>query len=210
MKKLYEFGREWKYKIKDFFARPTLKEYINGRYKSFLAFQEARKTKVPLGHWIALGIVIAGFIGITLYFYHTLKVAEYYKTHTLEVEPLYQPATEYIESMNKETIIVVYEAKEEPTPQPTDIIGLAYQKVVETWGSGEWQAFEILIYKESGWNPQAINRSSGACGLFQALPCSKMGGMEINNQINWGVNYIKNRYGTPKLALNWHYQHNWY
>lgn len=78
------------------------------------------------------------------------------------------------------------------------------------FGADHWPSFWKLIMKESSWNPQAVNKSSGACGLFQALPCSKMGGMELANQIKWGVNYIKQRYGTPTAALAFHLQHGWY
>ena len=71
---------------------------------------------------------------------------------------------------------------------------------------------EILINKESGFNPYSMNPSSGACGLFQALPCAKLG-CDLSNilcQANWGIGYIAARYGTPTAALNFHYLHNWY
>ena len=40
----------------------------------------------------------------------------------------------------------------------------------DQWGYADW-----LVKKESGWNPNAVNRSNGACGLAQALPCGKVG-----------------------------------
>ena len=165
MKKLSEFGREWKYKIKDFFARPTLKEYINGRYKSFLAYQEARKEKVPLGHWIALGIVIAGFIGLFVYYYHNYLVAEYYKTHTLEVEPLYQPATEYIESMNKKVKVATEVEAEVPqeVQSPSSLINKYFRPE-------DRQVAYAVMMAESGGNPTATNYNTNGTtdkGLFQ-------------------------------------------
>ncbi|MEK6879068.1 MAG: hypothetical protein AABY22_05640, partial [Nanoarchaeota archaeon] len=51
-------------------------------------------------------------------------------------------------------------------------------------------------------NPYAINSSSGACGLGQALPCSKMK-CDLSDtacQISWTINYIKDRYGNPTNA----------
>lgn len=63
-----------------------------------------------------------------------------------------------------------------------------------------------LVNGESGFNPMAINKNSGACGLFQALPCKKMpcglsrNSIDVDCQINWGLHYIKNRYQTPRLA----------
>jgi exonuclease VII small subunit len=69
-----------------------------------------------------------------------------------------------------------------------------------------------LIRKESNCNPYAMNSSSGACGIAQALPCSKMGckwGDPIC-QLKWMDGYIKNRYGSWGAALNFHYANNYY
>jgi soluble lytic murein transglycosylase-like protein len=63
-----------------------------------------------------------------------------------------------------------------------------------------------LFTKESGWNPKARNKSSGAFGIAQALPGSKMAtegaDWETNpvTQIKWGLTYIKTRYRTPCAA----------
>ncbi|MFC7548235.1 lytic transglycosylase domain-containing protein [Plantactinospora sp. GCM10030261] len=57
--------------------------------------------------------------------------------------------------------------------------------------------------KESGWNHKASNPSSGAYGIPQALPGSKMGSVADDwrtnpaTQITWGLGYIKGRYGNP-------------
>ena len=66
-----------------------------------------------------------------------------------------------------------------------------------------------LIQRESGFNPNAVNPSSGACGLFQRLPCSvKLG--DVDGQIADGVRYIKARYGTFTAAWNFWLNNNWY
>lgn len=63
-----------------------------------------------------------------------------------------------------------------------------------------------LWTKESGWNHRATNASSGAYGIPQALPGSKMGSIADDwrtnpaTQIKWGLGYIKERYGTPCKA----------
>lgn len=69
-----------------------------------------------------------------------------------------------------------------------------------------------LISRESSLNMDAVNPESGACGLFQALPCEKMGCDldDLDCQIEWGKNYIKNRYGSVENALKFHDEHNWY
>ncbi len=75
---------------------------------------------------------------------------------------------------------------------------------------------DSLFKKESGWNPKARNRSSGAYGIPQALPGNKMATVgddwETNpaTQIKWGLGYIKGRYGSPCKA--WQHSQNvgWY
>ena len=84
-----------------------------------------------------------------------------------------------------------------------------------------WEDSEIiplinLWNKESGWNPRAHNKSSGAHGIPQALPARKMaseGSDYYTNgktQIRWGLNYIKNRYGSPSAAWGHFCSCHWY
>lgn len=71
------------------------------------------------------------------------------------------------------------------------------------WGDGEFSCLDQLWQKESGWRWNAENSSSGAYGIPQALPGSKMAtagdDWQTNpaTQISWGLGYIANRYGTP-------------
>jgi len=75
-----------------------------------------------------------------------------------------------------------------------------------------WQDAAELVAKESGFNPFAINPTSGSCGLAQSLPCAKMGCelSDINCQLDWQWNYIANRYGTITNALAFHQLKGWY
>ena len=72
------------------------------------------------------------------------------------------------------------------------------------WSEADYQALVLLWYRESSWNPYAIN--GNACGIPQSKPCSKMSkfGRDYRTnwkvQVNWGLDYIKNRYGTPSEA----------
>lgn len=68
----------------------------------------------------------------------------------------------------------------------------------------------ILIAKESGCNPNAINPRSGACGIPQALPCSKMGLIDPVGQLVWMQTYVYQRYGTWDAALAFHLRNGWY
>ncbi|TAK89521.1 hypothetical protein EPO04_00175 [Patescibacteria group bacterium] len=78
------------------------------------------------------------------------------------------------------------------------------------FGDEHWPALQALWTRESNWNPAARNRSSGACGIPQALPCSKIKDMSPQGQIEWGLNYIQQRYGTPTKAWQFWLAHHWY
>ena len=73
-----------------------------------------------------------------------------------------------------------------------------------------------LWERESNWNPNAHNKSSGAHGIPQSLPASKMASEGADyytngkTQIRWGLKYIKNRYGTPAQAWAHSQQKGWY
>lgn len=64
-----------------------------------------------------------------------------------------------------------------------------------------WGYVDAIVQRESGWNPNATNSSSGACGLAQALPCSKVPGNPYNpvDSLRWMNSYVINRYydGSP-------------
>ncbi|MEH1167634.1 lytic transglycosylase domain-containing protein [Micromonospora sp. CPCC 205539] len=80
------------------------------------------------------------------------------------------------------------------------------------FGIAEFPCLEKLWTKESGWNHKANNSSSGAYGIPQALPGSKMGSVASDwrtspaTQIKWGLGYIKGKYDTPCGA--WRYFQN--
>jgi hypothetical protein len=76
-------------------------------------------------------------------------------------------------------------------------------------GSGQYMCFSNIVSHESGWNYTASNPSSGAYGLVQALPGSKMASVGADwqtnpaTQIKWGLNYMNVKYGSPCDA--WQY-----
>lgn len=57
----------------------------------------------------------------------------------------------------------------------------------------DWGYVDFIIQKESGWNPNSINRNSGACGLAQALPCSKVPGNPLDpvDNLKWANGYAQ-------------------
>ncbi|WP_207400157.1 lytic transglycosylase domain-containing protein, partial [Actinomadura fibrosa] len=79
-----------------------------------------------------------------------------------------------------------------------------------------WPSLETIWDHESGWNERAENPSSGAYGIPQALPGSKLASAGADwrtsspTQIAWGLGYIKARYKDPCGAWAWWQAHHWY
>ncbi len=84
------------------------------------------------------------------------------------------------------------------------------------WSDSQFTCLDSLWAKESRWRWNASNPSSGAYGIPQALPGSKMAGAGSDwrtnpaTQIEWGLGYIADRYGTPCSAWAHSQSHNWY
>jgi hypothetical protein len=83
-------------------------------------------------------------------------------------------------------------------------------------GATQFSCLKPLWDRESGWNTYAQNPSSGAYGIPQALPGSKMasaGGdwaTDGDTQVRWGVGYIDSVYGSPCSALAHENADGWY
>ncbi|MCX4410466.1 MULTISPECIES: transglycosylase SLT domain-containing protein [unclassified Streptomyces] len=79
--------------------------------------------------------------------------------------------------------------------------------------SGQFQCFSNIVDHESTWNYRAQNPSSGAYGLVQSLPGSKMASVGADwatnpvTQIKWGLNYMNERYGSPCGAWSYWQAH---
>lgn len=84
------------------------------------------------------------------------------------------------------------------------------------WGDDQYACLYSLWQRESNWNVYAQNRSSGAYGIPQALPGSKMATAGADwqtnpvTQISWGLSYIAGRYGTPCGAWGHSQAVGWY
>ena len=78
------------------------------------------------------------------------------------------------------------------------------------WGASQQNCLVTLWNRESHWNYKAHNYRSGAHGIAQAFPATKMESVGLDwrtnpvTQIRWGLNYIQGRYGTPCKALARH------
>jgi hypothetical protein len=84
------------------------------------------------------------------------------------------------------------------------------------WSSGQFSCLQPLWAQESGWNIYASNPSSGAYGIPQALPGSKMASAgpdwqsNAATQIRWGLTYIQGTYGSPCAAWSHEQADGWY
>jgi len=84
------------------------------------------------------------------------------------------------------------------------------------WDAEDFNCLVKLWNRESGWNPSAKNPSSGAYGIPQSLPASKMASegddylTNYQTQIRWGLKYISQRYGSPTGAWSHSEATGWY
>jgi len=121
------------------------------------------------------------------------------------------------------TRVLVKGTKERPEPEPatptysgsTRSIG-QQMAAARGWSGEQWSCLESLWTKESGWNASAANPSSGAYGIPQSLPGSKMASAGSDwqsnpaTQIEWGLGYIADVYGTPCGAWGHSQSVGWY
>jgi hypothetical protein len=102
------------------------------------------------------------------------------------------------------------------TPNPGSAQAIAHGMVLDRgWGEDQYSCLVALWNRESHWNVYAYN-PSGAYGIPQALPGSKMASAGADwqtnpaTQITWGLGYITARYGTPCGAWSASQAKGWY
>jgi hypothetical protein len=103
-------------------------------------------------------------------------------------------------------------------PGVTDPREIARQIMKNKFGydDDDYSCFNNIIIRESMWKIDATNPSSGAYGIPQALPGSKMASAGSDwrtnpaTQIIWALDYMKKRYGSPCEAWSFKRGHGWY
>jgi hypothetical protein len=182
----------------------------------------AKKTAV-------IGITTVAVAGLSIGV--LMGVNSFFNTHYFEFRTpvifqqpilLHQREIKLLSPLPEEISMNVQAAEPTPTPKPQIVLSARAQgcadaqpivamKLEEAFGGEASTAIE-LICRESSLNPMAVNKSSGACGLFQAYPCAKMKCelTDVDCQITWGKDYIKNRYKTVEAALLFHDKKGWY
>ena len=103
-----------------------------------------------------------------------------------------------------------------PPPSPSSAQGIAYNMLPSFgFSTDQFGCLDDLWNQESGWRYNAEN-ASGAYGIPQALPGSKMASAGSDwqtnpaTQIKWGLGYIKSLYGTPCGAWSHEQAYGWY
>ena len=101
----------------------------------------------------------------------------------------------------------------------TGPLQLFARRLLASYGwAGQWPAFNALEMSEAGWDPRIVNPSSGAYGIPQALPGSKMASAGADwrtsgyTQLRWMMNYIRTNgnFHDPASAWAFHQRNNWY
>ncbi|KYH45331.1 hypothetical protein AZH51_05505 [Branchiibius sp. NY16-3462-2] len=154
----------------------------------------------------------------------------------LPVAPSLSPSTspsaavEQLSRSQVRPVLPVVPPAKAVTPSPTATPALAArpaspaqaQQMAQTmlsaygWNQTQWPCLNKLWTQESSWMTTAENPSSGAYGIPQSLPASKMATVgadyrtNTRTQLTWGLQYVKDAYGSPCQAWDFHLAHNWY
>jgi hypothetical protein len=102
------------------------------------------------------------------------------------------------------------------TPEGAREVAKALMAEKYGWGDKQFWCLDGLWTKESRWNYRSSNKRTGAHGIPQALPATKMEVIGTDwrtnpvTQISWGLHYIDVRYETPCGAFAKFKRTNWY
>lgn len=122
-------------------------------------------------------------------------------------------------SFEKANAAVLQRTGSAGNPTPADVAveqQYAFDVLATTYGiTGQTEDQDLvkLWDQESGWRQNADNASSGAYGIPQALPATKIPGgtgSDAQQQIDWGLSYIVGRYKDPAGAWAHEQAENWY
>lgn len=135
---------------------------------------------------------------------------------SLEVEtlPEPEPEPEPVQEVQTQSRQSVTQATPQPVAPPTYSGGGSPEAWMSAAGidPANWGYVDYIATRESGWNPNATNPTSGACGLIQAYPCSKVPGSGYNpvDNLSWANGYAVGRYGSWAAAYDFWTSNHWW
>lgn len=143
-----------------------------------------------------------------------LKTAEKEK----EIESLKENLQAKKEREAEQARIASEQAAQKPKAQATSAPAAQISGDKHSWlaASGipeaHWGHVDVIVTRESGWNPNAVNASSGACGLGQQLPCGKWAGAwnDPVAALRAMNGYVNGRYGGWPQAVAFWNSNGWY
>lgn len=174
-------------------------------------------------------LAVAGFFGAAVIAPFSTPGAEAEAAPLPDMERLHQTFVPN-DSPEEDLVYVEVQVKKLPDPKPEPVsepaapaAAAAPPRYTGGGSPAEWMAaagipesdwgyVDYIASRESNWNPNATNASSGACGLIQALPCSKVPGSGYNpvDNLRWADGYAKGRYGSWAAAYAFWTANHWW
>jgi hypothetical protein len=189
--------------------------------------RHARKRRHPLAHTAQAFVFAASLVMVSAVDPYSGNLASAQTVQTtvpfefggqqLEIQPISNSEFQRIgfEIVTGPRVTAMFVAD---APYPTEgPKAFALSMVLDSgWNFNEYSCLVKLWERESNWRHTAENKSSGAYGIPQAWPASKLASAgpdwrtNPETQIRWGIGYIKGRYKAPCAALAHSDKHNWY
>jgi hypothetical protein len=183
---------------------------------------EERHVRTPGSLSVFAALACTALVGVTLASPHVPSEAESLTSAATPVGQKLAIGGSAVDAVTRDSVNVtkIPTAKPAPAagiPDPGTAQAIAYDMVIARgWDSTQFNCLVSLWNRESHWNVYDLNTSSGAYGIPQALPGSKMASAGADwatnpaTQITWGLGYISGRYGTPCGAWDHSNAVNWY
>ena len=194
-------------------AHAVRRQRVRGAFATFAAVAFAAASFAPLGAAVAQAETAPR--GVSQYA-DSLPDAQRYDVEKTDGHALGREGMIY-------TVYVT--PKPTPTPEPVTAEPAAAARPSYSGGGSktdwlvaagiaesDWAYVDYIAHRESGWNPNATNSSSGACGLIQAYPCSKVpgNGYDPVDNLRWANGYAQGRYGSWAGAYDFWINNHWW
>lgn len=180
-----------------------------------------KKTKITL---VIILILILGGYYVWLFNKGKQEIVEIDNTSTTQIEGQISndtTTTSTISTTKKKTTKKVVKTTKKTTKKVSGFNVKASKSEMQQYARSilsekDYEALDFIITHESGWNANNVNKKSGASGLCQSLPASKMAisgkdyKTNYKTQINWCILYCNTRYGSIQKAKAFWLKHHWF